>query len=226
MAAVTIDEIVQDALGVLGEVTGVGTQAYSEPRMIKDAGRAFNLLFKKRWWEQYSDWTTVVLDGVAGLATSNDFTQVLDFDDFYAVHAAGQPVGLPTLPNATNPSTFTGTSPRYWTGLRSSHANYVAKKIKVLPVTATGSLNIRARFHPLTVGQSWAGASIVHMDKDLLVYGTAFMALSGDSLNPEAKNDVQNMMDVRYKDIERSLSTQQTAMSGYRSGVPNQWHEV
>ena len=219
---VFIGDVVQDALGILGEVTGVGTQIYSEPRMIKDAGRAFNMLFKKHWWKQYTKWTTVTLDGTTGVITTTPFTNVIDFDDFAAVHRAGQSRGLPTLPEGMNPNTNTGTTPQFWTSLIASHASYTTKKLQIYPVTSTGDLNVRARFHPLDQTQAWEDITPVEMDFDLLVYGTAYMALSGDDLNPQAKADVQLMMDGRYKDIQNSLANQKTAYSE-RTTLPNNW---
>lgn len=223
MGAVLIGDIVGDALGILGEVLGSGVNTYSFPRMIKDAGRSFNFIFKKRWWEQYTDWTTIVLDGATGTATTNDFTQVIDFEDFFAVCPAGSQCSLPTLPKRINPNTIHGTAARYYTAIRAGATGYAAKRIKVFPIVAVGSLDILARFHPLTAGDAWAEATQVHLDRDLLAYGTAFMALSGDDLNPGAKGDVQEMMDNRYKDIMSALSSQTTSMSNGRGPLPNDW---
>ena len=220
--SVTIGNIVQDALGIIGEVTGVGTQLYSEPRMIKDAGRAFNMLFKKHWWKQYAAWTTVVLDETTGVITTNAFTQVIDFSDFAAVHRAGEDRPLPTLPESINPNTITGDSPRFWTSLHVSHASFVTRKLKIYPIAATGSLDVKARFHPITVGQDWQTATIVYLDRDLLALGTAFNALSGDDINPAAKVDVQNMMEGKYKDIMNSLSDQEMGHTS-KDPVPRTW---
>lgn len=220
--AVTIQQIVQDALGILGEVTGVGTQLYSEPRMVKDAGRAFNMLFKKHWWRQYTPWITVTLDGATGVITTDAFTQVIDFDDFAAVHRENQSAGLPTLPEAMNPISGTGTTPQFWTSLPVTHSNYSGRKIQIYPKGSVGLLNVKARVHPLVVGQDWTNASILHLDRDLLAFGTAFVALSGDDLNPQAKADVQAMMDSKYRDIMNSLANQKTSFAE-RTTVPTNW---
>ena len=220
--SVLIGDVVQDALGILGEVTGVGTQLYSEPRMVKDAGRAFNMLFKKHWWKQYTKWVTVILDGTSGIITTDAFTQVIDFDDFAAVHRENQSKGMPTLPEDVNPSGITGTTAQFWTSMSVTDTNYNGRKIQIFPRTAAGKIDVRARYHPLTSGTQWAAAQVVHIDRDLLACGTAYMALSGDDLNPQAKADVQAMMDTRYKDIQNALANQKTAYSE-RTIVPNNW---
>lgn len=219
--SVTIQQLVQDALGILGEVTGVGTQLYSEPRMVKDAGRAFNMLFKKHWWRQYTKWDTVTCNGT-GSVVEGVFPQVIDFDDFAAVHRDGQSRGLPTLPEAMNPNTLSGTTPQFWGSLQVSSAEYAMKKLAIYPSTASEKINVKARHHPLATGTEWVGAITLHLDRDLLAFGTAFVALSGDDLNPQAKQDVQAMMDSKYRDIMNSLANQKTAFAE-RTSVPNNW---
>ncbi len=220
---VTVSQVVQDALGILGEVTGVGTQLYSEPRMVKDAGRAFNLLFKKHWWPPYTYWHDCELNGVDGtILPPETFVSVLDFDDFYAVHRDGQSRPLPTLPQAVNPYVITGTQPRFWTSMTNGEVEYAAKKIRIFPLASQGKIQVRARHHPLAEGEEWNVDTIMALDRDLLVFGTAFMALSGDDINPQAKADVQSMMDSRYRDIQISLSNQHTALAETTT-IPTNW---
>src|SRR5262245_31861385 len=221
--ATEIGDIVQDALGILGEVTGVGTQLYSEPRMIKDAGRAFNLLFKKHWWPIYTYWTRAELNGTDGtIVAPASFADVLHFDDFAAVHRDGQPRGLPTLLDDMNPYVLSGETPQYWKSMTNGEVGYNEKKIRIFPLTSTGFINVRARHHPLPEGTEWLATTIIALDRDLVVFGTAYMALSGDDLNPQAKADVQGMMDVRYKDIMNSMANQKTALGEY-SSIPDRW---
>ena len=68
----TIREIVNQALTVVGEVSGPGVQMYEDDRMKADAVRAFNMMFKKYPWQQYLKWFTVALDGTTG--RTNDRT--------------------------------------------------------------------------------------------------------------------------------------------------------
>jgi len=221
--AVTINQIVQDALGILGEVTGVGTQLYSEPRMIKDAGRAFNMLFKKHWWPVYTYWVDAELNGIDGtILPPATFASVVDFDDFLAVHRDASAYALPTLLPTTNPKTLSGTTPMFWSSMVNGEVDFNTKKIRIFPVTSTGNIQVRARHHPLALGQEWAEDTVLALDRDLLVFGTAFVALSGDDLNPQAKADIQSMMDSKYRDIMNSLSNQKMAYDG-GNDVPRRW---
>ena len=82
----TIREIVNQALTVVGEVSGPGVQMYEDDRMKADAIRAFNMMFKKYPWQQYLNWFTVTLDGATGRPKTSPFEQVKDFEDFIAVY--------------------------------------------------------------------------------------------------------------------------------------------
>jgi hypothetical protein len=219
----TIGNIVQDAMGILGEVTGVGTQLYSEPRMIKDAGRAFNMLFKKHWWPVYTYWMDCALNGTDGtILPPETFVSVIDFDDFLAVHRDKQSRALPKMQPTTNPLTLSGTTPQFWGSMNSGEVDFASKKIRIFPVTSTGRIQVRARHHPLPPNEEWNVDVPIALDRDLIVFGTAYVALSGDDLNPQAKADVQAMMDSRYRDIMNSISNQRIALSE-RATIPGNW---
>jgi hypothetical protein len=133
----------------IGEVAGSGVQEFSDDRMMEDAVRSFNLLFKKRFWEQYIKWYQLTLDGVLGVVTTNAFEKVLDFEDFAAVFRDGESTPLPKKTFKTNPYLLTGNKVMYWTGLNALDANYVMKKLQFYPVTATGKVVVAAREYPM-----------------------------------------------------------------------------
>lgn len=214
---VKVGAIIQDALGVIGEVTGSGTQQYSEDRVRQDVVRAFNMLFKKYAWEQYRDWFTIVLDGVIGISTTDAFTFVRDFDDFLAVHRDKEVHPLPSLSTSVNPNTLAtaGTRPLYWTSLPVTHANYEKRKIRVYPETSIGSLNVLARIYPKDpITYNWADDDDMHLDRDMLAFGTAFATLAGDDLNPAAATVAQNMMEDRFKTIMKALARHPIPIKG------------
>lgn len=221
----TIRQIVDDATRVIGEVAGIGVQTYAEDDLFKHAVRGFNLVFKKRHWEQYRRWTTVVLDGTTGVPTTDAFEQVIDFEDFIAVHRAGEERPLPVLPKGKNPNTLTGTRPIYWSSLYSTHAHFDKRKILVFPATSTGSIDVLARVYPLVppaISFDWE--DIFDFDRDLLVYATSFAALIGDALNADAAETMRTLMEMKYKDIVNGLSSHPVPIYTH-TGIPNQWSE-
>jgi hypothetical protein len=224
----TVRDIVTDAQSVIGEVAGAGVQAYSDDRMKADAVRGFNMMFKKYRWHQYRKWQNATLDGVTGLVTAaSDFSKILDFDDFISIHRDGERKPLPILPVTLNPSTLgiSGTRVLYWTGLHSSDANYKKKKLQFYPITATGIVNIQAMVYPLDpFASNWDWTDVMYLDKDLLVYATAFMTLSGDDLSPGAASTVQTLMDMKFSDITKALASHPIPVSG-GTDIPYYWQE-
>lgn len=220
----TIRQIVDDALILVGEVAGVGVQQFSDDRMMKDAIRGFNMMFKKRFWEQYSGWDRVILDGSTGVITTNRFSRIVDFEDFGVVCRAGERCPLPILNKTLNPFTLTGTTALCWTSLKTTDDSYKDRKLKFYPIASTGSIDVYAREYPIdpTLFQ-WDWEDLMHMDKDLLVNATAFATLIGDALNPEAANVVRGLMDMRYSDIVASIANQPISVSDGDARIPMTW---
>jgi hypothetical protein len=222
----TIREIVDGALTVVGEVTGPGVQTYEEPRMLDEAVRAFNMMFKKYTWEQYLKWFTVTLDGVTGTITTNAFASVLDFEDFIGVHRDGEDGRLPIAPKRINPFSLGngGTQVLWWTSLNATDPNYVGRKLQFYPFTAVGKLNILARVYPVTPPTTLDFDDTLYLDKDMLVYATAFMTLSGDDLNAGAAEVARNLMEMKYKDVTAQLANHPLPVySG--TNIPRYWQE-
>ena len=216
----TIREIVDAALTVVGEVSGPGVQMYEDDRMKDDAIRAFNMMFKKYNWDQYLDWFTVTLDGASGRITTDAFIQIKDFEDFIAAFAAGHATPLPFKPKKENPNAMitAGTTVCAWGSLNAASPAYRTRKLQFYPVTAVGQVNVLAKVYPLVppaVTFDWPQEFF--LDKDLLVYATAYMTLSGDDLNAGAADIIRNLMEMKYKDVMASLAKHPISVGGRRA---------
>src|SRR4249920_834948 len=202
---------------------------YEDDRMKADAIRAFNMMFKKYPWQQYLDWFTVTLDGTTGRPNTGPFNQVLDFEDFIAVHRAGESRRLPIAPTRLNPNTLaTGTQAMYWTSLNATDLQYHTKKIKVYPSTAVGNLNVLAKVYPRPLPASFQNfdwQDIFYLDTDMLVYATAFMTLSGDDLNASAAEVARNLMEMKYRDVMAALGNHPIPVNT-DSSIPLYWSEA
>jgi len=222
----TIRQIVNEALTVVGEVSGPGVQLYEDDRMKDDAVRAFNMMFKKYSWHQYLKWFLVTLDGVTGKTVEQLFERVMEFEDFIAVFRDMESNPLPIAPAKMNPFALANTSsarPLYWTSMNATEIDYAKRKIMVYPPTAQGKLNIAAKVYPLKVGAiQFDWEDVFYLDKDMLVYATAFMTLSGDDLNAGAAEVVRNMMEMKYKDVTASLGSHPIPIRG-DANIPHYW---
>lgn len=223
----TIREIVDGALTVVGEVSGAGVQQYEDDRMKADAIRGFNMMFKKYEWQQYMQWSTIVLDGVLGIPTTGPFAQVKDFEDFVSVHRDGESMRLPILSGRINPSSLavSGTRVLFWTSMNSVNPLYDLRKLQVYPITSTGNLNVLAKYYPLVPpATQFDWGDRFYLDQDMLTYATAYMTLAMDDLNAGAADVVRNLMEMKYKDVMAALAKHPIPVSG-NSTIPNYWAE-
>jgi hypothetical protein len=222
----TIRNVVDDAQELVGEVAGPGVQMYSDDRMFADAVRAFNMLFKKYNWRNYCNWLRLQLDGVTGCVTTNELQYVQDFEDFIAVRKDGSHMNLSISLRGVNPfqqDMLSGSAPRYWNSLNVMDPNYPKKRLYVLPKTSVGYINVLAKFYPV-LNDAWDWQDTFYLDRDMLVYGTAWATLSSDDLNAAAADVAKNMMEMRYRDIQSQLASFDINFGpGGRSGIPDEW---
>lgn len=221
----SIETVITRAQELVGEAAGPGTQMYGEDRMMRDCIRCFDLLFKKYPWPQFREWYSGVLDGTLGQLTTLDFTQIRDFEDIFWVSRSAAQVQLPIMPTNMNPYALTSaTDAMYWTAMNQSEANYYKYMLQFYPVTATTTINIGAMRYPVTITNGepvWAIDDIIDLDENMLVYGTAWMTLNGDDLNPSAAQANQELMDMQFDIITKQLARHPRGGSG--SSIPSDW---
>ena len=224
----TIRQIVNEALTVVGEVSGPGVQLYEDDRMMQDAIRAFNMMFKKYNWHQYLKWFQVTLDGVTGKIVETPFERVMDFEDFIGVYRDQEANPMPIAPAKMNPFTLTSAAgrPTYWTSMNATDPDYAKKKLLFYPASSTGKINVVAKLYPLPpLATQFDWTDTFFLDKDMLVYATAFMTLSGDDLNAGAADVVKNLMEMKYRDVTAALGSRPIPVRG-DSSIPFYWQAV
>ncbi len=221
--ASSIRDIVDDTLNVLGEVAGAGVAAYAEDRMMADAIRAFNLLFKKHHWPHLMEWFRFQLDGTLGVPPVNTFQYVRDIEDIYAVYRDGETRPLPVIGKNINPYTLTGDKVIGWNFQPVTSATYINRYLQFWTKTTTEYVNVAARVYPRLNDQAWAWEDVLPLDHDMLVCGTAYLTLSTDDINPSAAEAQRSMMEMRYRDIMSALSDQPVALRNYHTSVPTDW---
>lgn len=223
----TVEQIKDDALTLIGQVAGPASQAYDDIRMFNEVIRSFNMVFKKFHWHQYRQWFRVQLNGTTGKVTTDDLQNIRDFEDFIGVYRDTEREPLPIMPKDVNPymsSVATGARARFWTALPAVDVDYTKKRLLIRPVTSVGYLNVHARVHPHPDGL-WDWTDPVELDRDMLVYGTAFMTLVNSELNSGAANTCKGMMEMRFRDIMNNLASHGIPIST-DAEIPLTWREV
>jgi hypothetical protein len=223
--SVTLSDIISDAQGLVGEVAGIGVQTYGEGLTLAHAIRAFNLLHSKYQWDEYLSWMQVTLDGTTGrISANNTFDYVKDFGDFLVVQPHGKSWEVPVLAKRENPFHFAGGNLMRYTSVPASDAGFVTKRLQFYPLTTTDTVDILCRVHPVKITEVMTEETVVMLDRDMLVYGTAFQALAFDDTNANAQSVVQNMLEVRFTDLTANRAMKPLSISGGH-GIPNSWSE-
>lgn len=223
---VLVSTVITDAQQELGEVDGSGVQLYSEDHILQRLRRTFDLIFKKRFWDEYFKWYTVTLAGSGGLISDNSLQYVKDFDDIKVIFRDGERQPLPRLPRTLNPYTLTGTTPLYYESLSAvSDLANITKRIKVWPLAATGTLIVGAREYPNVVGpgEPIVPATTLYLDRTLLVHGTVWQCLASEGLNSEDTQKHKELFDLRYRELIKNLAKQPIATSNPNSNIPSDW---
>jgi hypothetical protein len=219
----TVRQVVDAALTIIGETAGAGVATYSEDRMMADAVRTFNMLFKKYPWPQYVQWFRLELDGTDGLVnTANAFDNVIDFEDFIGVYPDKKRKTLDILPTSLNPYSITGTQLQFWSSLPVTSADFDDYRLQFWPKTATDWVNVCAKVYPQVIGHAWAWGDTMNLDIDMLSHGVAFMTFANDDLNANSADIQRVLMEGRYKDIMNSLANQPVVVVR-GNDIPTEW---
>lgn len=206
----TVQQITQDVLSRIGLVTGSAVQVYTEPQIVNAISDAFNLLFRKRYWEHLSDWFTFNLDGVNGYLTTDLSEVVRSFEDAKDFHVTQsqqkivKPIGKEHL-------IVNGSNPLYYTAVKFGQDEFETRVFRFWPNTATGSVTFFARTHPGVFNDN----SKVPMPAELITYAAAWLMLESDGMNPGNAEKMKNLFTLTYNDYLSSIGDD---VIGHRGG--------
>lgn len=198
--------LVGKATVLVGEVSGSGVAAYSEDLMFDNAVRAFNMLFTKYNWDEFSHWSQFTLDGITGFAPDGTFDNVRNFEDFINFYKGSNDNPIPIMPSNRNPYSMVGTQLQYWSSLASSNTNFDKKRIQFWPITNTSTVTAHVKAYPVdpTVGWDWGDDMV--LDPDMIIHGIAYVTLATDETSAGAADLQRGLMDQRFGDIMAKLA--------------------
>lgn len=209
----TRTQIVQNVIKKIGLVSGTTVQTYTEPQVEVAVQDAFQMLFRKRYWEQMSDWHTFTLDGVNGKVTTDLTLICKGHEDAKQFHVPTNrnkivvPVGMEHLDCGN------GSVPLYVTPLKYTDADFLTRVFKFWPPTATGSVRMKIRTYP----QDFTNQQLVPLPADVIEWAGAWLMLETDGLNPTASNKAQSMFQIAYNDYVSSISDSEIGHGGGRN---------
>lgn len=213
----SVNEIRQDAIKLLSQVSGTGTQLYAEDKMLVQIRQAFKLLFKKVFWPEYRQRYTVALDGTNGTITTT--TDIAEWSDVEHVFVADTRRRIHPLPTNMNPNTLTGTTPRYWEASGTTEG----KPLTIWPRTSTGSIDIVGRVHPGETDAIFNPDLVIKLDRDLMACATALEYASDDGDNTIAIAKLQSKFDALFKAARPARVIMSTPNA---PDIPDVWYQT
>lgn len=210
----TVQEIVTRLTRLSGQVPGVGIQTYGADIFVDMINVAVSTVCRKYWWPHLMDWMTVQLDGSTGVPTT-DLTGVRDHTDIKAIYYDNYPKPLAYTTDSVNPTRYSGTVPLGYEALPISHPQYATRLIRIIPVESTGSLKLRVRLMPATLGVN----DTVPMDADLIVFGVLWSYFEDEGDNPQQAGKYKNLFDSKFTELIAATATHRIPLdSDARSG--------
>ena len=196
MSYPTLKEIYDDAIIMMGQVSGSSVQTYTEPLAVIGVNRVFESLYFKYPWPHLWSWQQATLDGVSG-KIAGSLTGVDNYSDVTLVRTSDREVEIP-FSDGTKHLSVSGSQVLYRTVLPWNDPDFNSKMYKFWPPTATGSLDFFCGHRPAAFE---ASDDVVPMEKSLMVNGLTWWMLADDGMNPASAEKAQVMFDTTYQDI-------------------------
>lgn len=181
------------------------------------------MYFDEYHWPEYEEWTFGTLDGTLGVITRDltivdgtDYPRILRrYEDIYGIYPEGSEVALTEMPAGVPPRRISGgTAPQF---IRSYPSD--DKIFRVVPYTATGTLDIHYRARPdeITID------SEILIDETLLTLAATYMYLSKDGTNQSNTQELQAMLAAREGQLSSQRAKPIPLSSSRRTNSVTRW---
>lgn len=206
----------------LRQVPGVSTQAYSETHIAHLLEECYEQCRGLRWWDHLTAWYTRTLDGTTG-----KFTVALEgaregMRDVQCVYAGVNGIPLTMLDGRTNPSRYSGTTPRAMEALTGADDPTGTFLFRVWPIAAVGDVSIRARLDTADVFDD--NQVIVPFDSTALINGACMKYAMGDGTNPGAVAEFDRAYNERVMQLQQQHDARPLSLDT-RPGIQTDWLE-
>jgi len=210
----TLDQIVQRCVRRMRQTAGTGAQRYSEDVLGDMVQSTFDMLFQLEWWPQFNKWYEFLpLDGVTGVVTS-DLSAIKKFEDIRFVFLDGYDRPLPQLNDDVIPANISGNTPRFIDPI-----NVAAKVFRVLPMTSTAFLHVRARIKPA----DFLPDDEVPFDATALMEGACYRYLADDGNNPGSTEAFRNAFETYVKQMRINMAQAPIQLDPRSGTYPTDW---
>jgi len=211
----TLQDISNAVAKKLSMEAGSNVQPYAEARIKSYIQDIFDIIFYKRYWQQYSQWHTATLDGVTGVVTTNLTSILKRWTDLSIVVPDQEVKPLPIVTRFGNPYTITGTFPKYLEAMPTTST----KIFRVYPLASIGDVQFYCRTKP----DNFSDNGVIEFDSMALIYGAAFLYAEDDATNLGAVDKFKGMFELRLKQLEEAEDQHPFSLKRVDSSYPTEW---
>lgn len=210
----TMSALIIDVQEALSQVSGTDVQTYAEDKIQRKLQEGFNMVRRRAWWPHLMEWRQYTLDGSTGTTTA-DIDDVQGCEDIRVVFEGGTNRQLRLVPGEVNPYTLTGTRPRFYAALAQTNA----RRIKVYPITATGTLDMHVRPFEAT----FIPADTVPFDADCLVNYAAWNYATDDGTVVGQIGKFQALFESTLAELLKELLNAPISLNPYMKQTETEW---
>ena len=194
----------------------LAVDVYAEDPIVESIQSAFDYYFKRFWWPQFKNDNTWTLDGATGTVT-DDLTAagLTNYEHIRAIWPDGDnDKTLSRLKGTMRPRDVrASTVPLYWEPITG------AKVFRVLPLDATGTIDVRWYSHPGTLNI----ASEFMFDETLLTLEATLSYLTGNGANPSDIEKTRSELNEYWKTYKGVLEDDDIPIRSSSPDALNDW---
>lgn len=211
-----VSDLLVDVQKALYLQSGIATQVYAQDQLVNMITTSYELLYAEQFWKRFMSFQTFTLNGTTGFTTTPVANSFVTFEDIMNVFPGTSDVPLTAWTMERNPTRILGGAPLQYLA-------DVTNIIKVLPVTATGTITILGRTNPLPPLVNLA--TMIPFDHLALRFFTCWQYAVDDGANPAMVKKFQALYSTRLKQLKDADAQAPIAINGRAGRIPTTWEE-
>ena len=211
----TLGNIIIRVQQLLSVAAGLSAQTYGQPKIVQYVQMAYEDLFNRRFWDDYTTSSVFTLNGTTGKTVEDLSSLIKSFKDIEYIW----------YENYNNPL---GRAPTNRSNNLIRMASFVpdadaACPFIILPVDLAGTIRVRYRTKDAL---PYSENSEVNMHEELIVRAAALMYVTFDGANPGAIQSLSNSYSSMLATLERLEGQHSKSLYSYDNPSVDRWHDA
>ena len=211
----TLGDIIIRVQQLLSVAAGLSAQTYGQPKIVQYVQMAYEDLFNRRFWDDYTRETTYNLNGTTGKTVEDLSSVIKSFKDIEYIwyEDYNNPLGRAPTNRSNSVIRMASFAPDM----------DAACPFVILPVDLTGTIKVRYRTKDTL---PYTETSVVNMHEELIVRAAAAMYVSFDGANSTAIQVLNNSYSTMLATLERLEGQHSKSLYSYDNPSVDRWHDA